>query len=58
MSTEIKLSKAQFSKAIQSERFLDNMIGKLAKNALTNVAFLFTRDNLSGLVHNTAPNAL
>ena len=58
MSTEIKLSKAQFSKSIQSERFLDNMIGKLTKNALTNVAFLFTRDNLSGLVHNTAPNAL
>ena len=58
MPTEIKLSKAQFSKSIQLERFLDNMIGKLAKNALTNVAFLFTRDNLSGLVHNTAPNAL
>ena len=58
MSTGIKLSEAQFSKIIQSERFLGNMIGKLDKNVRTNVAFLFTRNNLSGLVSNGSKCAL
>ena len=58
MSTEIKLCKAQLFKIIQSEGFIGNMIGKLAKKTLTNVASLFTRDHLSGSVNNMASNAL
>ena len=58
MSTEIKLCKAQLFKIIQSEGFIGNMIGKIAKKTMTNVASLFIRYHLSGSVNNMASNAL
>ena len=49
MLTNIKLSKAQLSKKIQSGGFLDNMIGKLGKEALTKFAVLFAKNILPQL---------
>ena len=64
MLTDIKLSKAQLTKIIQSGGFLANMmsdLGKfgklLGKKFLTNVAFPFAKDVLFGLVSNIASNA-
>ena len=57
MSMDIKPSKAQLSKIIQSGWFFGNMIGKLAKKTLMNVAILFTKDALPKLVSNVASNS-
>ena len=64
MLTDIKLSKAQLTKIIQSGGFLANMmsdLGKfgklLGKKPLTNAAFPFAKDVLFGLVSNIASNA-
>ena len=48
MSTDIKLSKAQISKVIQSGSWL----GNLGKKSLKNIVILLARDNLLGLVSN------
>ena len=40
MSTDIKLSKAQISKTIQSGGSFGSWLGNLGKKALTNIAFL------------------
>ena len=58
MSTDTKLSKAQISKIIQSEKFFGSWIGNLGKKALANIAIPLARDNLRGLVTNLASNAI
>ena len=58
MSTNIKLSKTQMSKIIQSGGFLCNMLGNLGKKVMTNFAIPLTRDNLPGLVSNLASDAI
>ena len=52
MSTDIKLSKAQISKIIQSDGSFGSWLGNLGKKALTNIAIPLARDNLPGLVSN------
>ena len=58
MSTDIKLSKAQISKIIQSGGSFGPWLTNLGKKALTNVAIPLARDNLPGLVSNLASNAM
>ena len=57
MSTDIKLSKVQISKIIQSGGSFGSWLGNLGKKALTNIAILLARDNLPGLVSNLNSNA-
>ena len=54
MSTDIKLIKAQISKAIKSFR---SCLAKLGKIAITNVDFFLARKDLPGLVSNLILNA-
>ena len=54
MWTDIKLSKAQLSKFIQSGGFLSFLLGK---NVVAGLAFTFAKNNLPGLVSNIASNA-
>ena len=56
MSTDIKLSEAQLTKIIQLFRFLRNMVGKLAIEALMNFAIPFVKDVLLKLVSIVASN--
>ena len=58
MSTDIKLSKAQISKIIQSGGSFGSWLGNLEKKVLTNVAILLARDNSPGLVNNLTSNAI
>ena len=58
MSTDIKFSKAQISKIIQSGGSFGSWLAKWGKKAPTNVAIHLARDNLSGLVSNIASNAI
>ena len=58
MSINIKLSKAQTSKIIQSGGFFDSWLGNLGKKALTNIAIPLVRDNLPELVSNLTSNAV
>ena len=58
MSTDIKLSKAQMSKIIQSGGPFGSRLATLGKKALTNISILLVRDNLSELVSNLASNAI
>ena len=58
MSTDIKLSKAQISKIIQSGGSFGSWLGNLGKKALTNIAIPLARDNLPGLVSNLTSNAI
>ena len=58
MPTDIKLSKAQLSKIIQSGGSFGSWLGNLGKKALTNIAIPLVRDNLPGLVSNLILNAL
>ena len=58
MSTNIKLSKAQTSKIIQSGGYFDSWLGNLGKKARTNIAISLARDNLSGSVSNLTSNAI
>ena len=58
MSTDIKLSKAQISKIIQSGGSFGSWLGNLGKKALTNIAIPLARDNLPGLVSNLISNAI
>ena len=50
--TDIKLSKAQLSKIIQSGGSFGSWLGNLGKKPLTNIAIPLARDNLPGLVSN------
>ena len=57
MSTDIKLSKAQISKIIQSGGSFGSWLGNLSKKALANAAIPLARDTLPELVRNLASNA-
>ena len=57
-STDIKLSKAQISKMIQSGGSFGSWLDNLGKKALTNIDIPLARDNLRGLVSNLASNAI
>ena len=57
-STDIKFSKAQISKMIQSGGSFGSWLSTLSKKALTNVAIPLVRDNLPGLVTNITTNAI
>ena len=58
MSTDIKFSKAQISKIIQSGGSFGSWLGNLGKKALTNIAIPLARDNLTGLVRNLTSSAI
>ena len=58
MSTDIKLSKAQIPKVIQSGGSLCSWLANLDKKALTNNVIPLARDNLPGLVSNLTSNAI
>ena len=58
MSTDLKLSKAQISKIIQSSGFFGSWLGHLGKKSLANIAIPLARDNLLGLVSNLISNAI
>ena len=59
MSTDIKLSKAQIFKIIQSAGSFGSWLGNLGKKALTNIAIPLARDNLdSGFLSNLTPNVI
>ena len=47
MLTDIKLSKAQTSKILQSVGLFGSWLGNLGKKALTDLAIPLTRDKLS-----------
>ena len=56
MSTDIKLSKIQISKIIQSGESFESWLANLGKKAQTNGAIPLAKDNLPGLVSNLASN--
>ena len=58
MSTDIKHSKAQIFKIIQSDGSFGFWLGNLGKKALTNIAIPLARDNLPGLVSNLTSNTI
>ena len=58
MSIDLKLSKAEISKIIQSGGAFGSCLGNLGKKALTNLAISLARGNLPGLVSNLASNAI
>ena len=58
MPTDIKLSKAQISKIIQSRGSFGSWLENLCKKALTNAAIPLARDNLPELVSNLTSNAI
>ena len=58
MSTDIKLSKAQMSKIIQSGVSYGSCLGNLGKKALTNIAISLARENLTGLASNLTASAI
>ena len=58
MSTNIKLSKAQISKIIQSGGSSGCWLANLRKKALTNIAILLAKDNLPGLVSSLTSSAI
>ena len=58
MSTDIKLSKTQTSKMIQSGGSFGSWLGNSGKKALTNIAIPLARDNLPGLVNNLTSKAI
>ena len=57
MLTDIKLSKAEISKTIQSGRFLGSQLRKLGKKMATDFSISFGRDKLPEFVSNMASNA-
>ena len=58
MLTDIKLSKAQISKTIESGGSFGSCLTNLGIKALTNITIPLARDNLPGLVSNLASNAI
>ena len=57
ISTNIRFSKAQISKIIQSGGSFSSWLGNLGKKALTIIAIPLNRDNSPGLVSNLTSNA-
>ena len=55
--TDMKLSKAQIYKAIQSGGFFGSCLDRLRKKVVTDFASPFARDKLSGSVSNAVSNA-
>ena len=58
MSRDIKLSKAQISKIVQSGGTFGSWLGNLGKKALGNIVIPLGGDNLPGLVSNLTSNAI
>ena len=58
MPTDIKLSKTQISKVVQSRGSFGSWLANLGKKAPTNVAISLARDKLPGLVSNWTSNAI
>ena len=58
MSTDMKLSKAQISKIIQSCQFSGSLLGNIGKKSLTNIAISLAGNNLLGLVSNLTSSAI
>ena len=58
MSTDIKLSKAQISKIIQSGGSFVSWLGSLGKKTLRNIVIPLAKDKLPGLVRNLTSNAI
>ena len=58
MSTDIKLSKDQIFKIIQSGGSFGSWLDNLGKRALTNITIPLARDILAGLVSNLTSNAI
>ena len=58
MSTDIKPSKAQTSKIIQSGGSFGSWLDILGQKIITNIVIPFARDNLPGLVSNITSNAI
>ena len=58
MSTYIRLSKYQISKITQSRGSFGSWLGNLGKKALTNIAILLARENLTELISNLISNAI
>ena len=58
MSTDIKLSKAQISKLIQSRGSFGSWLSNLGKKVLTNVTIPLAIYNLPGLVSNLTSSAI
>ena len=58
MSTDVKLSKAQISKIIQSGGFLGPWLNKLGRKVVTDLAIPFARNKLPELVSTIASNAI
>ena len=58
VTTDMKLSKTQISKIIQSGGFFGSWLENLREKALTNIAIPLTRDNLHRLVINLTTNAI
>ena len=56
MPTDIKLSKAQISKIIQSGGSFGSWLDSLDQKILTNVVIPLSRDNLPGSVSNITSN--
>ena len=58
MSTDIKLSKTQMSKMIQSGGSFSSWLANFGKKTLTNIVISLARDNLPGLVSNLTSNKI
>ena len=58
MPTDIKLSKAQVSKIIQSGESFSSWLDNLGKKAPANFAIPWATENLRGLVSNLTSNAI
>ena len=58
MLTDIKLSKVELSKIIQSGGSFGSWLGNLGKKAPANVAFALARDNLPRLLRNLTSSAI
>ena len=58
MPTDIKPSKTQISKMIQSGGSFASWLDNLGRKALTNIAIPLAKENLTGLVSNLASNPI
>ena len=58
MSTDIKLSKSQISKIIESGGSFGSWIGNLGKKAPTNITISLARDNLPGIASNLTSSTI
>ena len=58
ISADIKLSKTQISKIIQSGGPFGSWLGNLGQKSLRNIAIYLVRDKIPGLVRNLTSNAI